>query len=127
MYPEVKAVHILCAATSFALFAVRGLVALRGNSMPVGRLWRVLPHLVDTLLLACGVWLLLLLRLDPVNTPWLRTKLLCVAAYIALGMLAFRGPARWRPWFFAAALVLLGFIVSVAFTHDPRGIFSLMG
>jgi len=127
VYAEVKAVHILFAAASFALFAVRGLVVLRGNAMPAGHMWRVLPHLVDTLLLACGVWLLLLLRLDPVSTPWLRTKLLFVLAYIALGVLAFRAPRRWRPWLFAAALSVFGFIVSVAFTHDPRGIFSLLG
>lgn len=127
MYAEVKAVHILCAAASFALFAVRGLVALRGNAMPASRLWRALPHLVDTLLLACGVWLLLLLRLNPVSTPWLRTKLLCVLAYIVLGVLALRGPRHWRPWLFAAALSVFVFIVSVAFTHDPRGIFSLLG
>ena len=127
MYAEVKVVHILFAATSVGLFAMRGMAMLWIRPGPKTRVWRILPHVVDTLLLACGVWLVLMLRLDPLRTPWLEVKLGCVVAYIVLGVLAFRLPGRWRPWAFAAALTMFGFIASIAFTHDPRGIFSLLG
>ena len=126
MYLEVKAAHVLFAALSLGLFALRGVTVLKGRQ-PAQGAWRALPHAVDTLLLACGIWLVLILGLDPLRTPWLEVKLLCVLAYILLGILAFRLPRPWRPWLFGAAVTLFGFIVSVALTHDPRGIFSFLG
>jgi len=126
VYLEVKTAHVLFAGTSLLLFVFRWFAASQSGHLPAPRLWRAVPPVVDTLLLACGVWLLLILRLNPIATPWLRVKLLCVLVYIVLGVLAFRLPARWRPWLFTAALLVFGFIVSVALTHDPRGIFSLV-
>ena len=126
MYLAVKTAHVLFAAVSLGLFAFRGVAMLKGRQASRGA-WRVLPHVLDTLLLACGIGLVLILGLDPLRTPWLEAKLLYVFAYILLGILAFRLPAPWRPWLFGAAIALFGFIVSVAFTHDPRGIFSLLG
>ena len=129
MYVWVKNAHLLFVGASLLLFALRG-----GMALVVGRplqhpLWRRLPPLVDTLLLACGIWLMLLLGLDPLRTPWLGVKLLCVAGYIVLGILAFRlpGPRGARLALFLTALALFGFIVSIALLHDPRGIFSLSG
>jgi uncharacterized membrane protein SirB2 len=126
VYQDVKTAHVLFAGTSLLLFALRWFAAAQGRRLPAPGLWRAVPPVVDTLLLACGVWLLVILRLNPLATPWLEVKLLCVLAYIILGVLAFRLPARWRPWLFASALLVFGFIVSVALTHDPRGIFSLV-
>ena len=128
MYLDIKAAHVLFAALSLALFATRGAVSLWSGSRPSSRLLRVLPHVVDSLLLACGVLLAAMLRLDPLRTPWLGVKLLCVLAYILLGILVFRlpGPRGLKLTLFAAALLLFGFIVSIALTHDPRGIFRLL-
>lgn len=128
MYWDIKAAHVLFAALSLALFAWRGTLSLWAGRRPAGRLLRVLPHVVDSLLLACGVGLTVMLRLDPLRSPWLGVKLLCVLAYILLGILAFRlrGPRRLKLALFVAALLLFGFIVSIALTHDPRGIFRLL-
>lgn len=119
---------MLFAALSLALFAWRGVLSLWLVRRPSSRVLRALPHVVDSLLLACGIWLAVMLRLDPLRTPWLGVKLLCVLAYVLLGILAFRlrGPRRLKRALFAAALLMFGFIVSVALTHDPRGIFSLL-
>lgn len=128
MYWDIKAAHLLFAALSLALFTVKGALSLWAGHRPAGRLFRVLPHVVDSLLLACGVGLTVMLRLDPLRSPWLGVKLLCVLAYILLGILAFRlrGPRRLKLALFVAALLLFGFIVSIALTHDPRGIFRLL-
>ena len=128
MYLDIKAAHVLFAALSLALFAWRGGLSLWLARRPSHWVLRVLPHVVDSLLLACGIWLAVMLSLDPLRTPWLGVKLLCVLAYILLGILAFRlrGPRRLKLALFVAALSLFGFIVSVALTHDPRGIFSLL-
>ena len=126
MYLDLKAAHVSFVILSLSLFLVRGLAMLQGRRMS-SRLWRILPPAVDSLLLACGIGLVLLLGLDPLRTPWLGVKLLGVVAYIALGIAAFRVPPPWRVWLFASAVCLFGFIASVALTHDPRGIFSLLG
>lgn len=129
MYPDIKAAHMLFVALSLVLFAARGALSLWSGRRPAGWIFKVLPHVVDSLLLACGVWLAVILRLDPLRTPWLGVKLLCVLAYILLGILAFRlrGPRYLKLALLVAALLLFGFIVSIALTHDPRGIFSLLG
>ena len=56
-------------------------------------------------------------------------KILCVIAYVVLGVLAFRlSRPRWlRMSLFFAAILLFAFIVSVAVLQDPRGIFALLG
>ncbi len=126
MYLELKAAHVFFVGFSLLLFLVRGLALLQGRRK-TGRLWRILPPMVDSLLLACGIGLVVLLGLDPLRSPWLAVKLGCVLAYIALGVGAFRLPPPWGLWCFAAAVTLFGFIASVALTHDPRGIFSLLG
>src|SRR5579859_4517359 len=126
MYLGLKVAHMGFAAASLLLFLLRGM-ALMGGRRKTGQVWLILPPVVVSLLLACGIGLLLVLKLNPLHTPWLATKLLCVLGYIVLGILAFRLPGRWRPWLFATALAMFGFIVSVALTHDPRGIFSLLG
>ena len=126
MYDWLKFAHLSFVGLNLALFALRGGMLLAGKP-PAHPLWRRLPPVVDSLLLACGIGLVMLLGLDPLRTPWLGVKLLCVAGYILLGILAFRlrlQPAA-RLVLFLAALALYGFIVSIALTHDPRGIFSL--
>ncbi|MGH8414434.1 MAG: SirB2 family protein [Gammaproteobacteria bacterium] len=129
MYAEVKLAHILFAALSIGLFGLRGAFSLLA-ARPLGhRVWKVLPHVVDTLLLAMGVWLAVMLRLNPLHVTWLGVKLLCVIGYIVLGVLAFRlERPRWlRLGLFTAAILLFAFIVSIAIFQDPRGIFVLIG
>lgn len=128
MYGWLKFTHLGLVAASLALFALRGGMAILAGRPLAHPAWRRLPPLVDTLLLACGIGLAVLLRLDPLRTPWLGVKLLCVIGYILFGILAFRlqGPRLLRATLFLGALALFGFIVSIALTHDPRGIFSLV-
>ena len=128
MYGWLKFAHLGFVAASLLLFGLRGGMTLLAGRPLVRPLWRRLPPVVDSLLLACGIGLAVLLRLDPLRTPWLRVKLLCVLGYILLGVLAFRlpGPKSLKRALFLGALLLFGFIVSIALTHDPRGIFSLV-
>ncbi|MGB9430336.1 MAG: SirB2 family protein [Gammaproteobacteria bacterium] len=129
MYTEVKLAHVVFAALSIGLFALRGAFTLVASRPLTHRLWRVLPHVVDTLLLAMGIWLAIMLQLNPLHVSWLGVKLLCVAGYIVLGVLAFRvSRPRWlRLGLFTAAVLLFAFIISIAVLHDPRGIFALAG
>jgi len=129
LYLTVKEFHILFAGLSILLFVLRGAFAVLAGRPLAHRLWKVLPHVVDTLLLGLGVWLAVMLRINPLHSSWLGVKLLCVLGYIVLGVLAFRlQRPRWlRVTLFVAAILLFGFIVSIAMLHNPWGWFALLG
>ncbi len=125
-YATVKLIHMTAVALSFSGFSVRGVGVLRGATWVRGRVARTLPHVVDTVLLASAVALAWMLRLNPLDTPWLAAKIVGLLAYIGLGMLAIRPgrPAAVRGAAWLAALGVFAYIVSVALTKHPGGFFA---
>lgn len=118
-----KHLHLTAVVLSFALFTLRGLWML-ADSPQLQRRWvRIVPHLIDTVLLASAIGLTLILQQYPFVNGWLTAKVLALIAYIILGSIALkRGPTRTiRALAWVAALATFGYIVSVALTHDPRG------
>lgn len=128
LYLTVKEIHILFAGLSILLFVLRGSFTVLASKPLSHRVWKVLPHVADTCLLALGIWLAAMLRLNPLHVTWLGVKLLCVIGYIVLGILAFRiQRPRWlRVTLFVSAVMLFLFIVSIAVLHNPEGVFSLV-
>jgi uncharacterized membrane protein SirB2 len=122
-YATVKLIHQGAVAVSIMGFFARGLGALRGARWVRERAARTLPHIVDTILLLSAIALAWMLRLSPLQAPWLLAKIVGLVLYIALGMLALRPgrPDAVRAGAFFAALVAFGYIVSVAFSKDPAG------
>jgi uncharacterized membrane protein SirB2 len=118
-YAAVRHVHIGAAAISLLLFALRGVWMLASPGQLQRRWVRVVPHVVDTLLLASALWLAW--RIGP--TSWIAAKVVALPLYIALGTVALkRGRTRGiRSAAFAAALLTFGYIVSVAVTRTPLG------
>jgi len=122
-YSATKLVHMTCVALSGSLFAGRGLwmIATRRG------LWhwlRVAPHLIDTLLLASGFTLALLIHQYPfVNSDWLTAKMFGLIVYIGLGMMMFRGAHSrcGRALTGLIALLVFAYIVSVAISKQPAG------
>jgi uncharacterized membrane protein SirB2 len=104
-------------------FVARGLGHFAGARWVASRTARTLPHVVDTVLLVSAVGLAYLLRVSPWGTPWLLAKVVGLCAYVGLGTVALRfGRARnTRITAWAAALLVFGYIVSVAISKDPRG------
>jgi uncharacterized membrane protein SirB2 len=122
-YLALKHLHLTAVILSFALFVLRGLWML-ADSPALQRRWvRIVPHLVDTVLLASAIGLALTLRQYPFVDGWLTAKVLALIAYIILGSIALkRGrtkPIRAVAWI--AALATFGYIVSVALTRHPLG------
>ena len=126
LYLTVKHLHILFAGLTIALFVLRGGFAVVAAQPLRHRIWKVLPHIVDTVLLALGVWLAFMLQLNPLHVTWLGVKLLCVIAYIVLGILAFRieRPYWVKLALFAVAIAMFAFIVCIAVLHNPLGVFA---
>ncbi|MFO1314380.1 MAG: SirB2 family protein [Burkholderiales bacterium] len=125
-YAALKSVHVACVAASLALFVVRGTWMLRAPERLRAPWVRVVPHVVDTLLLVSAVALAALLRIDPLAHGWLAAKIAGLCVYIVLGTVALkRGRTRAaRITAFAAALVVFAYIVSVAVAKSPAGPFA---
>ncbi|WP_232352082.1 SirB2 family protein [Inhella proteolytica] len=119
-YPLLRHAHIGLALLSVALFTLRGLGVLAGARWPMLGAVRAASVLFDTLLLAAGVTLAVLLQ---VSQAWLPVKLGLLVAYIVLGSLALkRAPTRAaKAACFAAALLCVGLLVSVARSRHPLG------
>jgi uncharacterized membrane protein SirB2 len=122
-YAALKLVHQSAVALSLAGFVARGAGMLAGASWIGSRSAKTLPHVVDTVLIVSAIALAWMLRLSPVNAPWIAAKIAGLLVYIALGVVALRA-GRTRPIraaAFVAALLTFGWIASVAITKDPRG------
>jgi len=102
-------------------FVVRGGMMLAESPVLNARFVRVAPHVVDTVLLASALWLAWMLDQVPFVSPWVTAKVIALAAYIALGMVALRrGRTKGlRIAAFAGALATAAYIVAVALTRDP--------
>jgi len=122
-YVAVKLVHQCAVALSITGFFVRGAASLAGARWVSGRAARTLPHLVDSVLLLSALTLAGLLQLTPDRAPWLAAKLVGLLLYIVLGVVALKPgrPLALRAVAWVAALVVVGWIVSVAVTKSPLG------
>ena len=121
LYLSIKAIHVGAASLSIALFCVRLFWSVRGMAVLQQRWVRTVPHVIDTLLLAAGIGLMLMLRAWPQQQPWLAAKLVGLLIYIALGSVAIkRGttPAR-RLLAGALAIGVFALIVGAARMHSP--------
>lgn len=119
-YLAIKHLHMSCAAVSGAFFIVRGIWKMRGSAMLQQRWVRIVPHLVDTLLLASALAMVFWSGQYPFRQDWLSAKVLALLGYIVLGSIALkRGKTPLsRTLAFAAAIVVFAYIVAVALTRQ---------
>ena len=119
--------HVSCALLSVGGFTLRGYWMMTDNPLRQRRLARVLPHIIDTLLLASAVGMLVIWQTGPQQLPWLIAKIAGLLLYIVLGMVALRfgRTRRIRIASFALALLTAGYIIAVAYTKAPLGPWSL--
>jgi len=122
-YDLLKTVHVACVAASIAFFVVRGGWMLAGSQRLQRRWVRILPHFVDTALLASAIALAVLIRDVPGTRGWLTAKVVGLVVYIVLGTIALkRGRTRRiRLAAFIGAIAVYAYIVSVAVTKSPAG------
>ena len=120
MYSVLKLVHVSAAVISISGFVLRGLWMLRGSTLLEHRLVRVLPHVIDTLLLLSGIALVWLMQLQVTGQPWLMAKLFAVVIYIGLGMVALRRGRTLavRAVAFCLALATFAYIAGLALSKS---------
>jgi uncharacterized membrane protein SirB2 len=120
-YTVLKTIHVTCAVITYILFFTRGIWVF-SNPQRLKPTWvRVVPHVVDSLLLASAIGLVVVTSQYPGPLAWLNTKIVGLVLYIVLGMAAFRFCKNRRSkvitWILAQVVFL--FIVLVAVTRTP--------
>lgn len=125
MYEILKHTHLTALSISFLLFFVRGYLMMRESSNAKHKVFLIVPHIVSLILIISGIGLAVFLHINPASQPWLATKLVALAIYIALGILTFKHPKlQVRKILWLLALVVFAFIVSVAESKNPLGFFA---
>lgn len=127
-YTELRLVHIAAVIASGSLFFVRGLANALGAQWTGVAPLRWLSYAVDTVLLTAALMLVTALHQYPFAQAWLTVKVLLLVVYIVLGYWSF-WKARTRTErlaYWAAALLVYLYIVSVALAHHPLGIVRLL-
>lgn len=116
-----KTVHISCVASSYVLFLLRGIWSLNNSPIMRQRWVRIVPHVVDTLLLASAIALAFSIQQYPFVDAWLTAKVIGLLLYIGLGFVALKfsrsKTIRISAWLTAQAV--FAYIVLVAISHNP--------
>jgi uncharacterized membrane protein SirB2 len=110
-------IHIVFVLLSFISFVSRVALSEFKPEVLTLKIFKIAPHLIDTLLLISGITLVLSGNWIASGVyGWIITKFIVLLAYIGLGVLVMRstGTNRWLA--FAGALVCYGYILSVAIT-----------
>lgn len=119
-YLAIKHLHLTCVALSGAGFLLRGVWMLLDSPRLQARWVRVLPHVIDTGLLASALALAWMSAQYPFAQGWLTAKVIGLLAYIGLGTFALkRGKTKaQRSVFLVLALLAFAYIVGVALTRS---------
>lgn len=126
-YIWVKNFHLLVIAVSILLFVLRFFWKWNQSAIMQQRWVKIVPHIVDTLMLLSGITLIFITHFYPFSPQgsWLTEKLFGVIIYIALGFVALGSgknglrSQKVRTLAFILALGCLYLIVKLATTKIP--------
>lgn len=118
MYTLIKVVHMSFAMLSVLGFLVRGILKIQGSAIVEKKLVKILPHVIDTVLLVSAITLVIMSGQYPWVAPWVSAKIVGLVVYIGLGVVAMRTAKtqQTRIIAFALALITAAYIFMVAGT-----------
>ncbi|PJX23104.1 regulator SirB [Advenella sp. S44] len=121
-YMMVKHSHMTLAVLSLLFFILRAGWAISGSGLLTRPFVRIAPHVIDTLLVACGLYLVFFIGMQ----PFVVAKLIGLVLYIVLGTMAIkRAPtARQRAVYAVLAVLTFAYIMGAAIRHSPWSWFS---
>ncbi|MBP6058517.1 MAG: SirB2 family protein [Nitrosomonas sp.] len=120
-YALLKMIHVSSIVVSYLLFFLRGVWLMQDSAKLQQRWVKILPHVVDTILLTSAVALAMIIQQSPFSDSWLTAKVIGLLLYISLGVIAMRfgktRKARIIAWIAAQCVFI--YIVLVALTKSP--------
>ena len=123
-YAQIKWVHVAAVFASGGLFLLRGLLLQAGQQrVAMAAPVRWLSYGIDTTLLTAALMLLTILPHAIYANGWLTAKLVLLVVYVGLGTFALKRARtpRGRLTCYVAALVVFGFMLTIARAHHPLG------
>ena len=111
---HLKIIHVVCVILTFISFSIRGYWMIIGSSLLRHRLTRILPHIMDSLLLLSGLLLAIWVYGEFYKYTWLMIKLAGIVFYIFLGGIAIRYGKTRKIRIIALVLSLCVFLGIVA-------------
>lgn len=120
-YAAIKLIHVSSVIVSYLLFSLRSMWMLQGSAAMQQRWVKVMPHVVDTVLLISAITLAIRIDQDPIHDSWLSAKVVGLLLYIVLGMTALKYGKTRKTKILAliAAQAVFLYIVLVALTKNP--------
>jgi uncharacterized membrane protein SirB2 len=116
MYTFTKHLHLTAVVLTIALFLIRYFWLIRGSDMLMKKWVKVVPHIIDTVLLGSAIALCFIVPWNPLNHPWLWQKILLVVVYIFMGFYVLKkahsNTTRWTG--FLIAMTCLAFAGKMA-------------
>ena len=121
MYQTMKLVHVATALLTVASFLVRGFWMMAGSQLLDHKLTRVAPHVIDTIFLVSGIYLVVQIGAGVAAEAWMLAKIAGLVAYIILAVIALRRgrTAAIRITAFVAALAVFAYAWGVAVAASP--------
>ncbi|MFT4994389.1 MAG: putative membrane protein SirB2 [Paraglaciecola sp.] len=120
MYTAIKHIHLSIIVISVLLFILRFIWTVSQSQMIQKKWVKVVPHVVDTVLLLSALILCVLIGQYPIVDAWLTEKVLGLVMYILMGTIALKiGQTGFmRAVGFVGALSWLAFIAVIAVTKQ---------
>ena len=120
--------HVVIVVLSLVGFFLRGLLMMRDSTFLTALLVRVLPHNDNSVVMIAALNLAAMSDQYPFVVDWVTAKVFGIIAYIILGALALREAStrRLRIACWLASMAVFGWIVSVALTRQPLGVFGMI-
>ena len=115
-YTLVKHIHMGAASLSLLGFLLRGFWMFKESPLLQAKSTKILPHIIDTVLLGAAIYLVVLMQAYPFQVNWITAKLLLLVAYIITGTVALkRGKTksiRIIAWLVSLAIILSIFAIA---------------
>ncbi|MGO1247613.1 MAG: SirB2 family protein [Oceanisphaera sp.] len=121
-YVAIKHAHMMFAIISITLFMLRAWLAIPSPDRIQNKLLKIAPHVIDTILLALGIWLAVLSSQIPFgNSPWLTAKVVGLVVYIIVGTIAIKRGKTHKQRLIATliAIATFAYIYGAAISKSP--------
>ena len=121
LYYTIKLVHLSSVVLSISGFMLRGYWMMSSSPLLQARAAKILPHIIDTVLLASALLMVYMSAQYPFVESWLTVKVFALIAYIILGTIALkRGKTRrQRIVAWLLSILVFAYIVLVALSRSP--------
>lgn len=108
-YLLIKSIHIFTVISSITLFLLRAYWLLQESYLLKNKVIKILPHLIDTILLTSAIALLFIEGVYPgKENPWLIAKIIAMICYILTGFYLFKATK-------SAASIKLATVIAILF------------